>query len=142
MSFLLYNWQPNKENTIKFQMAFFPLIFDEIQIWGNKKGMRTSTMTKKNHNSDKIHICIWRGQVLLQFRFKDSKHLKPTRQRWSKDCAISGWLMGKPSYLGLSRLSSFPLGTFQMSSLYLNSLAMSVNTSTMAALRSILQVIS
>lgn len=50
--------------------------------------------------------------------------------------------MGKASHLELAPLSSFPLRTFQMSFLYLNFLAMSVNTSKMAALRAILQVIS
>lgn len=76
------------------------------------------------------------------FPFKDSKRLKPTRQKWRKDCHLCGRVMGKASYLELSLLSSPILRTFQMSFLYLNFLAMSITTSIMAALHSVLQVIS
>lgn len=75
------------------------------------------------------------------FCFKDLKHLKPTRQKWGEDCHLYGCFMEK-TYLELSLLTSFPLRTFQMSSLYLNSFTMSVNISIMTALCSILQVIN
>lgn len=114
-------------------MCCFSLIFNEIQIWGNKKRFecKHNRNLKKISNSDKIHICTWRGQDLLQFRLKDSKPSQAIQQKWSK-----------ASCLRLSPLSSLSLRTFQVSSLYLNSLAVNVNTSIMAALRSILQVIS
>lgn len=56
-------------------MCCFSLIFNEIQIWGNKKRFecKHNRNLKKISNSDKIHICTWRGQDLLQFRLKDSK---------------------------------------------------------------------
>lgn len=126
-------------------MFRFPLIFGEIQIWGNKK--RHECKHNKNflkiNNSDKIHIRTWRGQDLLQFRFKDSKPSQAIQAKVEQGlCHLCGWFIGKAAHLGLSPLSSLPLRTFQVSSLYLNSLAVSVNTSIMAALHSILQVIS
>lgn len=57
-------------------------------------------------------------------------------------CHPYEWFMEKAAYLELSPPSSFPLRTSQMSSSYLNSLAMSGNTSITAALHSMLQVIS
>lgn len=125
-------------------MFCFSLIFSEIQIWGTKKGMSANTTEffKKINKSDEIHTHTWRGQDPLQFRFKDSKPSQASQAKVEQGlCHLYGWFIGKAAYLGLSPLSSLPLRTFQASPLYLNSLAVSVSTSIMAALRSILQVI-
>lgn len=124
-------------------MFCFSLISDEIQIWGNKKRHECK------HNNFFKNKQQWQNLLLYLERTKfctiSFERLKTISSQAKVEqglCHLYGWFIGKPACQGLSPLSSLPLRTFPVSFLYLNSLAMSINTSIMAALRSVLQVIS